>query len=283
MKETDLQEAKSLLAQIKQNMYPQTSTGYASLDRLTGGLIRGGVTLIGGRVAMGRSSLSLNMVSRVAMQQTGNILVFSPRYSTREMTIRLLTIGMDLPAEKLLDGSLSVEERQARCADFLRVQKSNIKIIPTTYLSQENIQYYCDWVANLRLVVVDGLEHIYEPFNFSPQPGNLNMPRKAMDKILLSLKKLALTKDIPVIGTVTVHRSIERRKNKRPKLSDLKKIDVPAELADQIMFLYRDRYYDSFGYEKAEVIVAKNRPGKTGTVELDWDYETGRLVEITDG
>ncbi len=282
MKETDLQEAKSLLARIQQ-MYPQTSTGYASLDQLCGGLIRGGVTLIGGRVAMGRSSLALNMVSRVAMQQTGNILVFSPRYNTREMTIRLLSIGMDLPAEKLLDGSLSVEEREARCATFFGAQKSNIKIIPTTYLSLENIQYYSDRVANLRLVVVDGLEHIYEPVDYSTEPVNLNTPREAMDKILRSLKKLALTKDVPVIGTVTVHRSIERRKNKRPKLSDLKKFDVPAELADQIMFLYRDRYYDPFGYEKAEIIVAKNRLGKTGTVELELAYETARFDEITDG
>ena len=194
-----------------------------------------------------------------------------------------MSIVIDLPAEKLLDGSLSVEKREARCADFLRAQKSNIKIIPITYLSLEDIQYYSDRVANLRLVVIDGLERIYEPVDCSAEPVNIDTPREAMDKILKSLKKLALTKDIPVIGTVTVHRSIERRKNKRPKLSDLGKIDVPAELVDQIMFLYRDRYYDPFGYEKAEVIVAKNRSGKTGTVEMDWDYETGRFDEITDG
>ena len=87
--ETDLQEAKAL---IEQNA-GFTSSGYESLDILTGGLIRGGVTLIAARPAMGRFSLALNMVSRLSRQISGTILIFSPRFREAEVVMRLLQIG----------------------------------------------------------------------------------------------------------------------------------------------------------------------------------------------
>ena len=73
--------------------------------------------------------------------------------------------------------------------------------------------------------------------------------------------------------------SLEKRKNKRPRLTDLQKVGIPEDGADQIIFLYRDRYYDYEGEDGAEWIVAKSPQGKTGTVYLNWDYETGNFYE----
>ena len=84
---------------------------------------------------------------------------------------------------------------------------------------------------------------------------------------------------MPVLCTARLHRSLERRKNKRPHLGDLKKIGIDPEWLDQIIFLYRDRCYDSEGEEGAELIVAKVVQGDVGTVRLNWECTTRRFTE----
>jgi replicative DNA helicase len=140
-------------------------------------------------------------------------------------------------------------------------------------LSLETIERFCKRAENLNLVVVDGLERIQESIAYSTESTNWNVSNEPIDKVINALKELAREKDVPVIGTVNIHRSIERRQNKRPKLKDLKKIGVSEDAADQILFLYRDEYYKEPGAGEqsiAECIVAKNRHGSTGTVKLGW-------------
>lgn len=278
---TDLQEIKQLLDQMRQNSLKFTSTGFKSLDNLAGGLIKGGLTLIGSRPAMGGTSLALNMASKLSQQQAGTILVISRYTHYRDMASRLLTIGLNLEPNQLLDGKMSAYERERRCADFFYSQKGNIIIKWDSYLSLNDIQAFRDRVPDLKLVIVDDLEYICEPFDFTTETLCLNPSYETTDKILKFLKKLASTYDIPVIGTVRVSRNVERRKNKRPRLSDLKKFDASDDTVDQVVFPYRDRYYNFNASERAEIIVAKNNYGKTGTVELDWAWSTGRFDEIT--
>lgn len=274
MKATDLQEVKRQLEQMRQKALQYTLTGYPSIDDLTGGLPKGGVTLIGGRVAMGRASLARNIATRVAARHTGNVLIFSTRSPGPEVAMRLLSIGMGMSPEKLFDGSVSREKLAVWYLDFLMSQQSNIKIIWCSNLSLKMIQEDCKKTENLNLVVVDGVETIHELTDYSVKPY------EPVDKVLKTLKKVAQTENVPVIGTLRIHRSIERRKNKRPKLKDLQKVNASEDLADQIIFLYRDRYYDPFGDPEAEIIVAKNNYGNTGTVALEFDYETRRFDEI---
>ena len=274
MKVTDIQEAKQLLEKMQKYM----STGYPSVDDLTGGLIRGGVTLLGGRPAMGRLSLTLNIVSRLAVRCEGNILVFSAKTPEKEIAMRLLSIGMGTEPGSLFDGSVSQEELASRYLNFQGHRKSNIKMYHASNLSLETIERFCKRAENLNLVVVDGLECIRESINYSAESINWNVSNEPIDKVINALKELAREKNVPIIGTVNIHRSIERRQNKRPKLKDLKKIGVSEDAADQIMFLYRDEYYHceytSDNYPKAELIVAKNSGGQTGTIELDLDHRT---------
>jgi len=281
LKVTDIQEAKQLLEKMQKYM----STGYPSIDALTGGLIRGGVTLLGGRPAMGRISLALNIVSRVAARCEGNILVFSAKMPEKEMAMRLLSIGMGTEPERLFDGSVAKETLVSRYLRFQESRKSNIKVYHLSNLSLETITHSCQRTENVNLVVVDGMEGIQESVDYSAETINWDVPYEPIDKVMNALKELAREKNVPVIGTVNIHRSIERRQNKRPKLKDLKKINVSEDMADQIMFLYRDEYYhceyNSDNYPKAELIVAKNSGGKTGLVELDFDYRTRRFDEAT--
>lgn len=268
MKTTKLQQARSL-----HEAAPRcTSSGYKSLDDLTGGLGRGGVTVIGARPGMGSTALAMNIVSRFS-QQPGNILVISQHLHPRDGASRLFTIGLGMDTEKLLNGSIPAHTLECRCADFFRAHKGYIHFLVDSFLDTQKLCAHCRDVPDLRLVVVDDLRHICTPRTFSAMPVN---------ETLRCLKALAGELDVPVVGTVCLHRSLERRKNKRPKLSDLKKIDMSAQLPDQVFFLYRDSYYEPFAGEKAEIIVAKNSYGKTGTVELNWHYEAGRFTEIAE-
>lgn len=282
MNVTDLQEAKRLLEQMQQNPSRFTSSGFQSLDDLMGGLIKGGLTLIGSRPATGGTALALNIASKLSQQQPGTILVISRNTSYRDMASRLLTIGLNLEPNQLLDDKMSAYEREWRCSDFFYSQKGNIQIKQDSFLSLNDIQNFCDRVPDLKLVIIDDLEYICEPIDFLAEPVFWNPPHESADKILKFLKNLASTYDIPVIGTVRVSRNVDRRKNKRPKLLDLKKIDASDDTVDLVIFPYRHSYYCVNATEMAEIIVAKNNHGKTGMVELGWNCLTGRFDEITD-
>lgn len=277
-KPIEYEEAKDLLKQMRWEN--RISTGYEALDEVLGGLVRGNVTLIAGRPAMGRSSFALNMVSRISRQLSGTILVISPRFRADELTFRLLKIGTNLRADSFLDGSLPPETLSEKCAECFHGRKSSIRFDTTTYLTLENIWWHCNSIPDLRLVVIDNPEQIYTlnencwiDDRWRPTP----MP---IDHVLTSLQALALELYVPIVCTAYLKRSLEHRKNKRPKLTDLKKLHILPDDLEQIIFLYRDRYYDYVSDEKAELIVAKNDYGKTGTVELAWDYATCRFEEI---
>lgn len=264
-----LEEAKALLEQLRQSR--GCPSGFPALDKLSGGLVQDGVTLVAGRPAMGRTACVMNMVGRLSRRQEGTILVFSPRFWVKELAMLLLGIVMETNPEEFFDSKLSPEEIVARFSDYYEAKKSNIKLDTISYLSLDEIWEKSCRIPDLQMIVINPIEGITEPLNLMENPVNWDKRREPPEKILKSLKELADTLNVPVVCTACLHRSLERRKNKRPRLGDLKKIGVPAELADQIIFLYRDRYYDSNGQEGAEWIVAKSPNGTVGTVELDWD------------
>ena len=275
---TGLQEVKDLLSQMQHMRY--ASSGYQTLDVLTGGLIRGGVTLIASRPAVGKSSLVLNIVSRLSQQMTGSILIFSPRFQVNEVAGRLLRIGTGLTSCSFFAKTLPSDDIAKKCTDLFNAQLSSIDINQSTFPDLERIRQCCKEIPDLQLLVVDSIERITEPFVSWKDSHGTEANYEPKDKSLVFLKRLAMDLDIPVICTTCLHRSLERRKNKRPKLSDLTKTDIPAHLVDQILFLYRDQYYDPYGKEGAELIVAKNNNGATGVVELGWDYGTCRFDEV---
>ena len=274
----DYEEARAVLEEMRRNK--RVSSGYAAFDELTGGLIPGGVTLIGSRPAMGKTALALGIVNRLSQALSGAILIFSPRVRSSEVVVRLLSIGTNLKADKLLDGSLPAEELVEKYAACFCSQKCNIKIETLSAPSLENIRRHSHRLPNLRLLVVDNMECICQPDELRKPGVKWDEAYEPKEKILRFLKDLAQELDVPVICTAQLHRCLERRKDKRPILADLKKIDIPEELPDQIVFLYRDRYYDPFGKEDAECIVAKNTRGGVGTVRLGWNREIGSFTDI---
>lgn len=253
------------------------SSGYRSIDELTGGLVRGGVVLLAARPAMGVTPLILNMISRIVQNEQGGILFFSTEFSEREVASRILEIGMDVEPGRLLDGKMPAKEGINRCADFLQSLKGRIRIETFPMLTLEDIRYYCEETANLRLVVVDHPECIYRSMENPFEEAD----RLPMDHVLRYLRHLAADLNVPVLCKTGLDRKLELREDKRPRLTDLKK-GVSAELADQVLLLYRDSYYDPSYDDTAECIVAKTCCGHTGTAKMLWDWNTNRFEDDFD-
>ena len=262
-----------------QTMRRYISTGYQGWDALTGGLARGELTLIGSRPCMGRSCFALGIANFVSKYNSGTVAIVSPQESEKEVAVRLLQIGMGTEASKLLDGSMSPEDAAAACSDFLISRRGKIKNIRPTYLTLAEIQLWGEIHSDLRLLIVDNIEYIHKPILSIPDDGKVFKPEQVpMPKLIHCLKRLAQILDVPVICTASLHRSLENRKNKRPRLKDLEKINVPVELVDQVVFLYRDGYYyEHSKRDAAECIIAKSPSGQTGTVHLEWHPETGEF------
>ena len=273
----DFDEAKQIIEQMRRDRgYP---CGYEDLDNLCGGLVRNGVTLIAARPAMGKTSLALNIVSRLSRQQDGTILIFSPKVWSDELAIHILSISTGLAPEHFLNNQVPANTVIQKFLDFYTAKESNIKIDVNSFATLDHIWDHCCRIPDLRLVVIDPTEGICKPVNYSDKSAKWDEPEDPA-VVFRSLRELAQHLNVPVLCTAHLHRSLERRQNKRPHLGDLKKIGISKEMADQIIFLYRDRYYDPEGEEGAELIVARVAQGDVGTVRLNWDYATRRFTEI---
>lgn len=276
-----LEEIQQRLQQLYNNQIISSApSGYDDWDDLTGGLVRGGLTFIGSRPAMGSTSLALNIAHRVARKQAGTVLIFAPGSSEPEFAMRLMQIGMGMCAGRLFDGSLSPAEAMDRCRAVFTERKGSIQIYDFSCLSLDDICTKCFSVPDLQLVVVDDIKQIYQPRGWVDWNGVNSPSREPADRVIRFLQNLAQNCNVPVVCTAYMHRSLERRKDKRPKLEDLAKINVPVNAVDQVVFLYRSCYYYFDCDDKAaQCIVAKTPYGQTGTFCLQWHPMTGEFSE----
>lgn len=255
-------------------------TGYSDWNRLTGGLVQGGLTLIGGRPAMGTTSLALNLAQRVSRKRGGTILFFSPDLREQDVCARLLQVGLGMSIGRLFDGSLHPEKAAEKCSALFASARGNIQAHCMYNLNMAYIYDLCFSLPDLQMVIVDSPENMKMPADRHYWYAQNMDLREPMDQVMHGLQDLAMLCDVPVVCTARLHRSIEQRKDKRPKLQDLAKINVPETAVDQVVFLYRDSYYSLERDNTAQCIVAKTPYGQTGTFSLQWHPETGEFVEL---
>lgn len=270
------QEMETLLDAFK-NSKDRFLTGFDALDQCTGGLVKGGLTLIASRPGMGRSSFALNIIHQIAQQQTGNILLFTSQLSPQDVVMRLLSIGLDTAAEHFVDGTIPPEELTRRFSNFFSSRKGSLRISYNTNPSLRHLWQVSREVPDLRLLIVDDIQYICKPIDFSKAPETWGILPEDRERVITSLKDLAEELQVPVLCISHLSRSLESRKNKRPKCSDLAATELPIGSLDQVLFLYRDRYYNPESDDTAECIVAKNSHGDTGTIATRWDMRTGKF------
>ena len=260
---------------------PGISTGLPDLDRTILGLNKSELILVAARPGMGKTSIALNMALYAALNLKKTVAVFSLEMSREQLVTRLLSRAALVPSQNLLTGQLSEQQWRdiAEAAQSLSMTDIRIDDNPTLTVSDMNAQ--CRRVPNLDLVVIDYLQLMQSAG--SGHSWSNESRTQAVSDISRMLKIMAKELQVPVLCLSQLSRANEKREDKRPMLSDLRESGAIEQDADIVMFLYRDDYYneDSEKRNIAECIVAKNRHGETGKVELRWmpDYTSFSTLE----
>ncbi len=244
------------------------ATGFYDLDYMTAGLQPSDFILIGARPSMGKTALVLNLAEYIAIRNNIPIAIFSLEMSREQLMNRMFAMEARVDLQKLRTGDLSDSDWEKLIESAGVIGKSGLIIDDTPGISIGELRSKCRKYKlehNLSLVIIDYLQ-------LMTGNGRTDSRQQEISEISRSLKALAREIHAPVIAISQVNRACETRPDHRPMMSDLRESGSIEQDADVIMFLYRDEYYNKDSDKKgiAEIIIAKQRNGSIGTVNLAW-------------
>lgn len=246
---------------------PGLSTGFRDLDVALTGLNKSDLILVAARPGMGKTAFALNIALNAAKSSGKDVVVFQLEMSKDQLASRFLASEALLDSHKLKTGSLNQDDwiKIARATSVLA--KTHLYVDDNPAITVAEIKAKCRRLGeNLGLIVIDYIQLM--------QSGGKRSENRVQEvaEISRSLKIMAKELNVPVVCLSQLSRAAEQRADKRPMLSDLRESGAIEQDADIVMFIYRDDYYDAESDDKnvAEIILAKNRHGATGTVELQW-------------
>ena len=253
---------------------PGLSTGMRDLDAKINGLNRSDLVLLAARPAMGKTAFALNLCLNVAKKYNKTVAMFSLEMSREQLAMRLLSIESFVDSQKMATGKLSEDEWTKLCMASAALSQTDIRVDDNAAITVAEMNAKCRRVENLGLVIVDYLQLM----NGSGYGKGGDSRVNVVSDISRSLKIMAKELNVPVVCLSQLSRGPEGRTDKRPMLSDLRESGAIEQDADEVLFLYRDEYYNPNTEDKgiAECIVSKNRHGEIGTVKLQWipQYQT---------
>ena len=243
-------------------------TGFVDLDNKTTGLQPSDLILIAARPSMGKTAFALNIVQHVSIRQKRPTAVFSLEMSKEQLVNRMLCSEAMLDAQKLRTGDLKEDDWMKIIEAMEPLSKAALYIDDTPGITVGEIRAKCRRLkleAGLELIVIDYLQ-------LMSGTGRSESRQQEISEISRSLKAIAREMDAPVVALSQLSRACEQRADHRPMLSDLRESGAIEQDADLVAFLYRDEYYNPETERKniAELIIAKQRNGPTGTIELSW-------------
>lgn len=252
--------------------YIGARTGYGMLDALISGLNKSDLILLAARPAMGKTAFALNIATNVARRSGKEVAIFSLEMSMEQLATRMLSTEALVDSNKIRSGKLETDDwvRLASSADYL--SRLGIYMDESSGVTAQQIKAKLRRMKNVGLVVIDYLQ-------LMDSASKSDNRAVVVGEITRQLKIMAKELDIPVILLSQLNRGVESRPDKRPMVSDLRESGSIEQDADIVMFLYRDFYYNKECERPniCECIVAKNRHGETGTVELVWDGQFTRF------
>ena len=255
-------------------------TGFIDLDYKTSGLQPSDFILIAARPSMGKTAFVLNLVDHIAVKKGLPCMVFSLEMSKEQLVNRMLAMESNVDSQKLRTGTLSDSDWDAVVEGIGVIGNSKLIIDDTPGISIMELRSRCRKMKleyGLSVVIIDYLQLM----SGSGKGGGDNRQQE-ISEISRSLKALARELSAPVIALSQLSRACETRQDHRPMLSDLRESGAIEQDADVVMFLYRDDYYnkDTDMPNIAEVIIAKQRNGPIGTVNLVWRPEFTKFANM---
>ncbi len=264
------------------NDYIGIPSGIGDLDKMITGLNKSDLIILGARPGMGKTSFALNIARNVAVQSGKTVCFFSLEMTRDQLAQRMLSSEAGIKSEKLRTGNLTADEwtRLAQAGEHL--SKANIYFDETSDITVPEMKAKLRRMRKVDLVVIDYLGLMKS----AKQKENRV---QEVSEITRNLKIMAKDIGVPVIACAQLSRGTETKgKSHRPALSDLRESGSIEQDADIVLFLYRETYYDSEKKDdedrsdpnKAECIVAKNRHGEIGTVDMHWDGQFTRFTSV---
>lgn len=249
-------------------------TGFIDLDYKTAGMQPSDMILIAARPSMGKTAFVLNIAQYVAFHENLCVAIFSLEMSKEQLVNRLFSLESNVDSQHIRTGQLTDAEWEKLGESANVIGRSNLIIDDTPGISVADLRAKCRKFKrdnDLKMIIIDYLQLMSGSSKRSSESR-----QQEISEISRSLKSIARELQVPVIALSQLSRAVEQRPDKRPMLSDLRESGAIEQDADVAMFIYRDEYYNKESERKgvAEIIIAKQRNGPTGTVELAWlpDY-----------
>lgn len=254
-------------------------TGFIDLDYKTAGLQPSDLILVAARPSMGKTAFALNIIQAAGIKHNKKIAMFSLEMSKDQLVSRMLCAEAMVDAQKARTGALDKDDWDRLARAIPNIARADIYIDDTPSISPMEIRAKCRRLKlekGLDLIMIDYLQLM------SGNGSKSDSRQQEISEISRALKALAREMQAPVIALSQLSRACEARADHRPMLSDLRESGAIEQDADVVMFLYRDEYYNPDTDKKniGEVIIAKQRNGPTGTVELVWLGQYTKFVNM---
>ena len=244
-------------------------TGFIDLDYKTAGMQPSDLILLAARPSMGKTAFVLNIAQYAAFHEHKAVAIFSLEMSSEQLVNRMFSLESKVDAQKLRTGNLQDNEWEQLVEGASVIAQSKLIIDDTQPMNITEMRAKCrkyqQGPTGLDMVIIDYLQLM------NGTGKNVSRQQEISD-ISRALKGLARELKVPVIALSQLNRGVEQRDDKRPMMSDLRDSGAIEQDADVVMFIYRDDYYNHDSEKKgiSEIIIAKQRNGPIGTVELVW-------------
>lgn len=253
-------------------------SGYVDLDKMTAGFQRSDLIILAARPSVGKTAFALNVAQNVAARAGETVAIFSLEMSASQLVQRMICAEGNLDASKMRSGRLEEDDWQKLTMAIGTLAKAPIYIDDSPAVTVQDIRAKCRRLQaerGLGMILIDYLQLIHGR-------GKGDNRQQEVSEISRTLKGIARELNVPVIALSQLSRSVEQRQDKRPMMSDIRESGSIEQDADIVAFLYRDDYYDKETENKnvIEVIIAKQRNGPTGTVELAFLKEFNKFVSL---
>lgn len=256
--------------------YTGVPSGYHDLDNMTAGFQNSDFIVLAARPSMGKTAFALNIAQNIAIRQNVPVIIFSLEMSKVQLAQRVVCAEAEIDAQRVRMGDLQINEWEKMGAKLNDLHAAPLYIDDTAGMSVSDIRAKCRRFKmknpNLGLILIDYLQLI--------EDRSSNDRNQQISSISRGLKSLARELDVPIIALSQLSRKVEDRTDKRPMLSDLRESGAIEQDADVVMFIFREEYYDKENPElknKAQIIIAKQRNGPTGSFELIFQGSTTKF------
>jgi len=264
----------------RQGKLTGVATGFVDLDRMTNGLQKSDLIIIAARPAMGKSAFALNIAQYAALHDNRSVVIFSLEMSKEQLVMRMLCTEASVDSQRIKEGLLTDEETGRLMDAAEPMQRSKIHIDDGGNATVASIRSKCRRLKareGLDLVIVDYMQLM----NGTGMGNRKNDSRQQeISDMTRAMKLLARELDVPILLLAQLNRGPETRQDHTPMIADLRESGSIEQDADMVILLYRPQVYDETLDNTSEVIIAKHRHGPTGTVELAWQGEYTRFMNL---